>query len=107
MEWIAFKAILSLIFVLLLMGIVLYLMKKYLFGKSTLATLSGIDMQVMGILSLHPKKTIHVVKILNKYFIVGVTEQSIQLISEISDDESIRSLINFEQSQYRSPKTFC
>jgi len=106
MEWIAFKAILSLIFVILLMGIVLYLMKKYLFGKTTMATFSGIDMQVIGILSLHPKKTIHVIKILNKYFIVGVTEQSIHLISEISDDESIRLLTNFEQTQYRSSKHF-
>ncbi|MBS4028634.1 MAG: flagellar biosynthetic protein FliO [Ignavibacteriales bacterium] len=105
MEWIAIKAILSLVFVLALMVVVLFLLKKFLSGKTS-SPVSGVDMQVLGTLLLQPKKTIHLIKVVNKYFVVGVTDQSIQPISELNDSEAIQILSNLENQRQQSAKGF-
>ena len=105
MEWLAIKTIASLVFVLFLMGVVLYVLKKYLFSK-TLLSHSGVEMRVVGSLSLQPKKTIQLIKVVNKFFVVGITDQSISPIAEISDEETRQLLENVEQSHLRSTKSF-
>ncbi len=105
MEWLAFKTILSLLFVLLLMGVVLFLLKKILLSKGT-TSFSGVSMQVVGTLSLQPKKTIHIIKIVDKYFVVGISDQGIHMLSELSDVETLETIRKYEQASLVSSKTF-
>lgn len=91
----SFFEIIKLIFPLFLMVGLLYgvmlLIKKYS-PKSN--KISSSNLRVLSTLSLMPKKYISVVKVNNKVLILGVSEQSINLLQEaaaedfnISDEE--------------------
>jgi flagellar biosynthetic protein FliO len=105
MEWIALKAIFSLIFVLVFMGLVLFLLKKYMFSKTRTPS-AGADMQILGTLVLHPKKSIHIIKVANKFLVVGVTDSSIHSLSEFSEEESAQLMKHVESAQQISSKSF-
>ncbi len=83
---------------LLLMGIMyslLFLAKKYLYnqgGKSG----SQLNMQVLATQTLAPKKFLSIVRVSDKFFLLGVSDHSINLIDKlddfkIEDLESIKS----------------
>jgi len=92
---------------LILLGVMyslLYLMKRFLFnqgGKST----SHLSMKVLATQSLMPKKFLSIVKVQNKYFLIGISENSINLIDkldEFSEPEiDVNDEINKENSFLR------
>lgn len=87
------------------MGLVLFLLKKYMFSK-TRAPSIGADMQILGTLVLHPKKSIYIVKAANKFLVVGVTDSSIHSLSEFSAEESAQLMKHVESAQQISSKSF-
>jgi flagellar biogenesis protein FliO len=92
MGWVLLKTLGSLVAVLGLMFALVVVLKKYLYGfQSTRSTLISID--VLGQRVIQPKRSIVVVKVLNKVFIIGMTEEGMQMLGEI-DDEDVLQWIN-------------
>jgi flagellar biogenesis protein FliO len=86
MAWTLFQALLSLLAVLGLMVGVLFLMKKYLGGgQSSHADL--IDVDVVGYKVLQPKRAVYVVKVLNRAFVIGSSEDGLHSLGEIDGAE--------------------
>jgi len=67
---------------------------------------AGADMQILGTLVLHPKKSIHIIKVANKFLVVGVTDSSIHSLSEFSEEESAQLMKHVESAQQISSKSF-
>ncbi len=84
MEWIVVKTLLSLAAVIGLMIAVVYVMKKFLFGGHVSSS-SVVEMSVIGTMTLHPKRSIAVIKVMNKVLIVGVSEEGMQTLGELTD----------------------
>jgi flagellar biogenesis protein FliO len=82
MAWALFQALLSLLAVLGLMVGVLYLMKKYMSGGQA-AHADIVDVDVVGYKVLQPKRSLYVVKILNKAFVIGSSEEGLRMMGEI------------------------
>ncbi len=84
MGWVLLKTLASLVAVLgLMLGLVI-VMKKYMFGFQA-ATSTLISVDVLGQRLIQPKRSIVVVKVLNKIFIVGMTEEGMTMLGEIED----------------------
>lgn len=91
MEWIVVKTFLSLAAVIGLMIGVVFVMKKYMYGgKSSSANI--VDMKVIGTMMLQPKRTVSVLKVMDKVLIIGVTEAGMETLGEISDRESVQEI---------------
>ncbi len=73
-----------------LLGLV-YLLKKFSpkFGRGALA---GREMDLLAQYRLGPKKTLAVVRVGKRLLLLGVTEASINLLTEIEDEEMIQRL---------------
>ncbi len=88
MESVLIKTLFSLLAVLGLMLAIAWGFKNYsLNGK--ISVKNSINIEVLGRQSLQPRHTIYVLKVLNKIFVVGVTEKGIFNLTEISDKENV------------------
>jgi flagellar biogenesis protein FliO len=91
MEWIVVKTVLSLAGVLALMiGVVLVLKKLLPAGRASSSNV--VEMKLLGTMMLQPKRSVAVVKIMNTVLILGMTEEGIQPLGEISDEQSLKEL---------------
>jgi flagellar protein FliO/FliZ len=84
MGWVLLKTLASLATVLGLMFGLVVVMKKYMFGFQA-ARSAVISVDVLGQRLLQPKRSVVVVKVLNKIMIVGMTEAGMTLLGEIND----------------------
>ena len=91
MEGVVLKIILSFALILVLLFGFVFLLKKF-YMPYGLSGSSGVEMKIYGALHIQPKKSIYLVKILNKVLVVGVTENSVNLLAEFSDPEIVRAL---------------
>ncbi len=66
----------------------LYLMKKYLYKYDSSNT-GGIKIKVLGLHAILPKKYICVVRVHDKNYILGVSENSINVIDELENIQII------------------
>jgi flagellar protein FliO/FliZ len=88
MEWILVKTLLSLAGVLGLMFLVVFALKRFVFqGRANGAP--GIDIEVLGQRSLQPKRSVVVLKVMNKIIVVGMSDQGMQTLTEINDERSL------------------
>ncbi len=91
MEWILFKTLLSLAAVLALMIGVVYLLRKYVYqpgsGSSTV-----VPVEVLGQKALHPKRSVVVLKVMHKILVVGMSEEGMQTLTTIDDEESLAEI---------------
>lgn len=71
--------------IMLALGLSWFLQKKGLVGRNTYG-------KTLGILPLDNKRLIYITEIMGKVYVLGVTEQNINLIDEISDTETIKLL---------------
>ncbi len=72
---------------ILLIGVMyslLFLVKKYFFKQGNTKS-GGINIQVLTTQPLMPKKYISVVKIHKKYFVLGISDNAINLIERLDD----------------------
>jgi flagellar biosynthetic protein FliO len=111
MTWLLVKTLLSLFAVLGLMIAVAWAVKKYILdGRMRGSNMVEID--VLGQRMLQPKRSIFVVKVLNKILVVGTTETGMNTLSEIDDDDVLQQVtvarlqdeIRFEGLTRRSEK---
>ena len=84
---IIFKLIISMIFIVGLIYFSMYLIKK-VNSRATGGGISGETIKVMGRTFISPKQSLYLVKIAQRYAILGATESNINLITELSDDEA-------------------
>jgi len=90
------KTILSFSVVVILMFGFLYGLRKF---YPRLQNPSTASMKIYGRLQIQPRKSIYIVRILNKILILGVAESSISVLSEINDPEMIHILDELETKQ--------
>ncbi len=62
----------------------LFLVKKYLFKQGN-SSLGSMSINVLTTQPLMPKKFISIVKIHNKYFVLGISDNAINLIDKLED----------------------
>lgn len=91
MESIVMKSFLSLAAVLGLMFLIVFILRKYMgIGRNEGASVVSID--VLGARTFHPRRSVYVLRVLNKILVVGVTDGTMQTLSEIDDEKSIKEL---------------
>lgn len=82
--WLFLKMLVGLVIVL---GLAVFLI-RYLLPKTRLGRRKGNQWMVLvDRLSIEPRKGVYLVKILERYFVLGITEQSVNLITELSKSE--------------------
>jgi len=84
MGWVLLKTLASLMAVLGAMFGLVLLMKKYLYGFQATKT-NSVSVDLLGQRLIQPKRSIAVVKVLNKIFVVGMTEEGMSTLGEIAD----------------------
>jgi len=87
MEWIVVKMILSLGAVLALMFGLVFALKRFGVPGGSAAELS-VPIQILGRKLLQPKKSVVVMKVAEKILVVGISEQGMQLLTELAPDEA-------------------
>jgi len=81
------NAFLTLMGSVAILGIILFLMKKYTLKFKNKSIENNIE--VISKLNLSPKNSLWTVKFQNKVLLLGVSEKSINLISEVSNTYSV------------------
>jgi flagellar biogenesis protein FliO len=94
------KAFLTLIGSVAVLGLILYLVKKA--GLKMKKNNSGYNLEILSKLTLQPKSHIFVIKAESKTLMVGVSEKSINLISDLSDSNVINSKLLPAQKQEKN-----
>lgn len=91
MEWILVKTLLSLVAVVGLMIGVVYLLRKYVYqGTGGISSLVAVE--ILGQRALHPKRSIVVLKVLHTVLVVGMSEQGMQTLATIEDQQSLENI---------------
>lgn len=80
------------ILVLILVIVAIYALMKFFKKKSTEVKSSDDFLRSVSSLSFGPGKSVEIVTVIDKAYVLGVTEKSINLIAEIDDKELIESL---------------
>jgi flagellar biogenesis protein FliO len=78
---------------------VVFVMKKYMLGTQA-GSSALIDMKVIGTMVLQPKRTVSVLKVMDKILIIGVTEDGMRTLGEIND---VKSLAHIEEKLTAQP----
>ncbi len=96
--WDIAKIFLILFVMLGVMYLLLYLVKKYLYTVDTKKS-NSYKINILSTQTLLPKKFVSVIKIKNKVYILGVADNSVNLIDKMDDlsDENTYTSINSEE----------
>jgi flagellar biosynthetic protein FliO len=83
MDWILIRTLLSLVAVLGLMFAVAWIVRRI--GRPAARNgNSGVSIDLMSRRTLQPKASVAVIRVMDRLFLVGATEHSVQLIAEVS-----------------------
>jgi len=99
------KLVVSLVVIIILIYVVLFLIKKGMSSRQMLAT-SGQAFNVLSQLHLSPKKSLCMVEIPGRIFILGITDGNINLLTEISDQESMELIRDSIYKPESMPSSF-
>ena len=91
--WSTIAYVLSLLAVFAIVFVMAYVATKFLGGRFN-ARISGQGGRVLENLPLGPNRSVCIVEMADRVFLLGVTDQSITLLSEIIDPEEIERLRN-------------
>jgi flagellar protein FliO/FliZ len=91
MEWVLAKTVLSLGLVLGLMFGLVFVLKRYVL-PGRVKSAASIEIDVLAQRTLQPRRSVMVLKVLNKVLVVGMTEQGMTLLTEIADGASLAEL---------------
>jgi flagellar protein FliO/FliZ len=100
MDWIILKTLGSLALIIALIIGILYLFKKYIY-KDYGSKGTPNNIKVLTHLILQPKKIIYFIKVFDKILVLGVSENNINILSEITDLAEIEKF----QEGLRKPDT--
>ena len=105
MEWLLVKTLGSLLGVLGLMVGIVVVLRKYVYkGESAGSPIVEVD--VLGHRALGPKRSVHVLRVLDKVIVIGVTESGMASLAEISDAESLHTIDRRIAEQMKTPASF-
>ena len=83
----------SLVLVILLVFALLFAVKKFIYKDFTgFPGKTNLSFKVISQISLLPKKSIFLVKVFDRVLVVGVTDSSINILSEINDKGIIEGM---------------
>jgi flagellar biogenesis protein FliO len=105
MELLLVKTLGSLLGVLGLMVGIVVVLRKYVY-KGEPAGSSVVDVDILGHRALGPKRSVHVLRVLDKILVVGTTEGGMVSLAEISDAESLHTIDRRIAEQMKSPASF-
>lgn len=91
--WSTLAYVLSLLAVFAIVFFMAYIAAKFLGGRFN-ARISGHGGRVLENLPLGPNRSVCIVDMADRVFLLGVTDQSITLLSEIVDPEEVQRLRN-------------
>ncbi len=85
------NAFLTLSFIVVGLTVVLIIVKRY--AAANTAKGDGPDIRVLHRLALQPKKSLCVVLVVDRILVLGLSDDSITTLAEISDQESVQRLM--------------
>lgn len=91
MESLILQMIFSLSVVLVIMAGITFVVKRSM-GISTPSQQSPVKIEILAHKALQPKRAMYVVRVANSVFVVGSSEQGLQMFTELNDDELLQSL---------------
>jgi len=110
MDWLIIKTFLALALIVGLMFGVLFIMRKYIHAKPHFV---NENLRILTSLAIaqkdpfgQPKKAIYVVKVFNKVLMVGVSDNSIASLGEITDSDVIQKLESAVDSTHKISSSF-
>jgi len=96
--WSTLAYLISLLVVFVFVLVLAYVASRFLGGRFTKATLAD-GGKILENLPLGPNRSVCVVELAGKVVMLGVTEQSITLLQEITDPQQIETLRSRESQQ--------
>ena len=96
MDGMVVKAFLTMLMIVGLMFGLLIVVRKYVFAKPKIA---DENMKVLSTISLQPKKAIYLVKIFDKVMLVGVSDNAMAALGEITDGDALQKLDSATQKK--------
>ena len=78
---------------------VLFLVRRYVQGGSRVSS-SLIEVELLGQRSLGPRRSVQVLKVLDRVLVVGVSEQGMQSLAELSADGALEELRQERQAKH-------
>ncbi|MBR1639744.1 MAG: flagellar biosynthetic protein FliO [Treponema sp.] len=99
-----FRMVVALVIIVVLIYLVFYFVKK----KSNVITNDDDYLRRVAALNVAPGKSVQVVTLIDKAYLIGVTEDSISLLGEVNDDELIKAMnLNADKkANVKKPATF-
>jgi flagellar biogenesis protein FliO len=98
-----FQMLLSLSAVVLLMAGISYVIKRFT-GISTGAQNRIVNIDVLGQKHLNPKRSIQVIRVSDTVFVIGSSEQGMQLIGQLDDESLHRTLEQYDAEHPQEQK---
>jgi len=86
MEWLVVKTVLSLAAVLGLMFVLVLALKKFVYRGANGRT-DSVEIEVLGQRMLQPRRSVHVLRVMDKIVVVGMTEHGMHALTELSGPE--------------------
>lgn len=84
----------SLVLVIALIFAVLFLLKKFVYKNQNFS--GGLrgnnDFKIIGQIMLQPKKYIYVLKFFDRLLVIGLTDNQINILSEITDKDTLNKI---------------
>jgi len=110
MDWLIFKTFFALVLIVGLMFGILFILRKYfrakpLFVNENLRILTSLAISQKDPFG-QPKKAIYIIKVFNKVVMVGVSDNSIATLGEITDSDVIQKLESAVSSTRKSSSGF-
>jgi len=91
MEWMILRTLGSLAAIVALMLGLAYLLKRYINGAKA-GSRNPVEVEMLGHRSLAPRTSVFVLRVHHQVIVVGTSERGLQMLSEISDPESLSLL---------------
>ncbi len=86
------RTVLSLLAVIGLMAAVVFLMKRFMVGRRRGAS-APVEVELLGSRVLQPKRSVHVLRVLDTVFVVGSSEEGLRTLARIGGRET-RALLD-------------
>ena len=88
----------ALLLVVALIFVVIFLLRRYVFSRSGSGPGLG-EVRVLNTTFLGPKKSIHLVKVLNRVLVLGVSDTQMATLSEFKAEEAEEFLVRNESER--------
>ena len=97
-------AVLEMIFVLAIVVGIIYAISRFFKKSMTSANNDDPFLRQVSRIILSPGKTVQVVTLLDKAYLIGVTDNNISLLGEIEDKELVNSMNLYSDKKSNTPK---